>query len=275
MAQIKFLSGFPALEPWMPISSMYSGDVQTPTATSFTVLNPNGTSVVFHGQFTVTGGVITGGTMTGFDAFHGSTKVLSGKGLQVSATDLLASIDTFQGSGSSLPLFDNLHEGVTKIIGSNLDDAISGPGGNATLIGKAGNDRLWGAEGNEVIKGGDGNDQVSGGQGADTLWGNEGRDTFLFWDTLQVDRVKDFNPKEDLIALDKADFAVLGAGYVDKSEFAIGKAAESADAHLIYDRKGGGLYYDVDGIGGVAQIQIAQLTKGLKLKANDFILVDD
>jgi Ca2+-binding RTX toxin-like protein len=275
MAQIKFLSGFPALEPWSPISSMYLGALQTPSATSFTVLNTNGTSVVFHGQFTVSGGVVTGGTVTGFDALHGSTKVISGKGLSVSALDVLDSISTALSTGNSGPLFEDLHQGVTRIVGSELDDVIIGPGGDATLIGKAGNDRVWGAEGNEVIKGGDGNDQVSGGGGADTLWGNEGRDTFLFWDTLQVDRVKDFNPKDDLIALDKADFVALGAGYVDKSEFAIGKAAGSADVHLIYNRKDGGLYYDADGAGGVAQVQIAQLTKGLKLKANDFILVDD
>jgi Ca2+-binding RTX toxin-like protein len=173
MAQIKFLSGFPALAPWSPISSIYFGTLQTPSATSFTVLNPNGTSVVFHGQFTVSGGVITGGVMTGFEALIGSTKVMSGKGFQVSATSLLDSIDTYQGTGSSGPLLDHLNEGVTKILGSKLDDAISGPGGDATLIGKAGNDRLWGAEGDEIIKGGEGNDEVSGGEGADTLWGTK------------------------------------------------------------------------------------------------------
>jgi Ca2+-binding RTX toxin-like protein len=105
--------------------------------------------------------------------------------------------------------------------------------------------------------------------------GHEGRDAFLIWDTLQVDRIKDFNAKDDLLGLDIQEFSALGVGYVDKSEFAIGKAAKSSDVHLIYNRKHGGLYYDADGVGGAAQVQVAELSKGLKLKADNFFLLDD
>ena len=55
--------------------------------------------------------------------------------------------------------------------------AVTGAGGNDTLVGGAGNDELSGANGRDVVSGGRGNDYLLGGAGNDKLFGDAGRDT--------------------------------------------------------------------------------------------------
>ena len=68
--------------------------------------------------------------------------------------------------------------------------------------------QLSGTEGNDELIGTDGNDTLIGGAGDDTLIGGEGADTFVWQlgdqgtvDNPAVDRVTDFNPAEDVLAL--------------------------------------------------------------------------
>jgi Ca2+-binding RTX toxin-like protein len=55
--------------------------------------------------------------------------------------------------------------------------AITGAGGNDTIIGGAGNDELSGANGKDRVFGGAGNDYLLGSAGADRLFGEDGNDT--------------------------------------------------------------------------------------------------
>lgn len=79
--------------------------------------------------------------------------------------DLAQQLGTAQGGdaqGDELSNFEN-------VIGSELDDTISGDAGANVLQGRAGDDELDGAEGNDTIIGGAGADAMDGGNGIDTV----------------------------------------------------------------------------------------------------------
>jgi Ca2+-binding RTX toxin-like protein len=95
-------------------------------------------------------------------------------------------------------------EGIENVIGSNLDDTLTGGGsgldggsvltgngGNDTLIGGGyadtllggdGNDTLTGGAGTDALSGGDGDDMLTGGKGTDALVGGTGSDTASYLD---------------------------------------------------------------------------------------------
>ena len=56
-------------------------------------------------------------------------------------------------------------------------------------------------------------------------------------------------------------------------ELTFGTKATAVDQHLIYNSANGGLYYDADGVGGAAQVQIASFANHAALTAGDFILI--
>ena len=275
MPRITYLLGAPvAASPWQPMNDVVDdGTLQPPTSTQFAVTDDNGNTLVFTGSFTVTGGVITAGTVTGFTAFSGDTPTMTGSGYAIPATDLVAALKD---------AIDNNHEdGLWNLIwyrplvqvGSAMGDTIYGPGYGGVLDGRGGNDELWGWTGNEIIKGGAGNDALGGGPGYDQLFGGSGKDVFWVYKDIAVDRIMDFSPKDDTVALDLDDFDTLGLGFVAKSEFHIGKKAATASQHLIYDKATGGLFYDADGNGAAAQVKIMQLAKDLALTAHDFVVL--
>ncbi|WP_428429775.1 MJ1477/TM1410 family putative glycoside hydrolase [Pararhizobium sp.] len=161
------------------------------------------------------------------------------------------------------------------IDGLGGDDKINGREGNDTLLGGAGNDRLWGGTGNDRISGGTGNDKLYGGAGKDTLTGGSGKDHFLFDTKLaagNIDKLTDFSVADDLLLLDHTIFSKLPAGPLKASAFVIGSKAADAGDRIIYNSKTGDLFYDADGTGKGVAIQIAQLTPGLKLTADDFLI---
>ncbi|MEI6643400.1 MAG: calcium-binding protein [Novosphingobium sp.] len=127
---------------------------------------------------------------------------------------------------------------------------------------------LKGNSGANLLNGGAGNDVLSGGLGNDTLIGGRGADKFLFDSApagaTNVDLVRDFSRKEgDLILLDKAVFAGLGpAGGLASGAFlasATATAALDGDDRLVYNTATGQLWYDVDGLGGQAAVQITTI----------------
>src|SRR5689334_14736518 len=78
---------------------------------------------------------------------------------------------------------------------SNLNDSLSGgggndfldaSGGNDTLNGGTGNDTLLGGSGNDTLNGDDGNDLLNGGTGNDTMNGGLGNDTYVVDSTGDV-----------------------------------------------------------------------------------------
>ena len=93
---------------------------------------------------------------------------------------------------------------------------------------------------------------------------------------MDRDTVKDFTPGEDRIALDRFEFATFAghaAGALGAGELTYGSRATTADQHLIYNSATGALYYDPDGVGGLAQVQIATLAGHPLLTGNDIFLI--
>ncbi|MGO4707038.1 cadherin domain-containing protein [Microvirga sp. 2MCAF38] len=160
---------------------------------------------------------------------------------------------------------------------------LTGTGGDDRLEGEAGNDVLRGLGGNDVLLGEAGNDRLSGGAGRDVLTGGSGQDVFVFDTKLSKssrvnktnqDTITDFNVQDDTIHLAKSVFTKLSKkGVLKAGEFYIGTKAHDQDDRIIYDKKKGALYYDADGTGSQAQIQIATLTKNLKMTYKDFFVV--
>ncbi len=250
--------------------------MEPPTATSFALSAPDGARIVFHGNFTISGGVITGGTATGFDLFLGSTKVTKATGAAVSYADLASAIA--DASTFGLTAFNGHFNSGATIKGSNEDDFLeAGVGGK--LLGRDGNDYILTFKGLTLAKGGDGDDTLVG-NGESRLVGGKGEDIFTAWgpdggDFLKGgDFFKDFSVKDDVVALHPSVFEGPPEGHLADSYFNIGKAAETADHHVIYNKKTGILYWDEDGLGGVAQVQVARLPDHLKLKADNIFFGD-
>jgi len=74
---------------------------------------------------------------------------------------------------------------------------------------------------------------------------------------------------------------VSAAGFADDliadallmpEQFVIGTAAVDSNDRFIYNRANGTLFFDVDGVGGIAQIQIAKLSSGLDLTNNNIFV---
>jgi Ca2+-binding RTX toxin-like protein len=80
--------------------------------------------------------------------------------------------------------------------------------------------------------------------------------------SANVDKVMDFDHVEDdLIMLATSVFAALGESVTD-GEIRSGAGfttAATTDQHLIYNSTTGNLYYDADGVGGMAAIQFATI----------------
>lgn len=134
-----------------------------------------------------------------------------------------------------------------------------------TLLGNDGANTLTGMLGNDILKGGAGNDRLFGGDGKDTLTGGTGTDTFVF-DTAPTSRdtITDFSKADgDKIQLSKAvfkGFAYTGALHAEDFYAAAGATkAHDANDRLIYNTTTGVLYYDADGLGGTAAVQVALL----------------
>ena len=67
--------------------------------------------------------------------------------------------------------------------------------------------------------------------------------------------------------------ASYGLGTLDAGELAFGTAANVPGQHLIYNPLNGALFYDADGYGGAAQVQIALLSGHPGLVASDIVLI--
>lgn len=149
--------------------------------------------------------------------------------------------------------------------------------GAISATGSAENNFIYGNDAANVLNGGDGDDTLYGKLGADTLIGGKGKDVFVF-DTApsygNTDDIRDFTPGEDRIGLLQRTFAGAGnVGALDAKYFQVGTKALTADAHILYDAVKGDIYYDPDGVGGVAATPFAHVAPGTTLSAADFFLL--
>jgi Ca2+-binding RTX toxin-like protein len=184
---------------------------------------------------------------------------------------------------SSTDGFDNLisaQAGNDTIRGGNGNDILSGQAGNDTIRGGIGSDGLAGGDGNDRLLGGAGNDRLAGHAGNDTLTGGSGNDRFIFdRPTDGVDRITDFVVGEDKIIfaayLFGLDFPISPSTpnrTIAEDQFHIGAGAGDASDRIIYNNITGGLFFDGDGTGAIAQVQLASLSPGLAMTNADILL---
>ena len=131
-------------------------------------------------------------------------------------------------------------------------------------VGTDGNDTLFGNAGNDIINGGAGNDFITGGLGVDLLFGGAGNDTFVYYGANEgIDKINDFAVEFDRISISGTGFGgatVVGdVGVLDAARFTLGSSATNTSQRFIYNNTSGALFFDADGVGGAAQVRIAQL----------------
>jgi Ca2+-binding RTX toxin-like protein len=169
----------------------------------------------------------------------------------------------------------------TDTIQSSVTFTASAHVENLTLTGSAaingtGNtldNNITGNSGINNLSGGDGNDLLFGGLGNDTLTGGSGQDIFLLNTTLNAtsnrDTITDFSHSDDTIQLSKSVMTGLGAfGELSIDHFKVtsgvglgtiitGYTAIDSTDRIIYNQTSGALFYDRDGSGNSAAVQIA------------------
>ena len=149
--------------------------------------------------------------------------------------------------------------GIENLTGSASGDALTGDSGINILSGLAGNDTLAGADGNDTLIGGAGNDTLTGGNGADGFVFN-----FAPNNTTNKDTITDFTSGTDSLQLSKAVFTALTGQVGTLSSEQFWSAADAVKGHdgddrIVYNSTTGVLYYDADGSGAGAAVQIALL----------------
>jgi Ca2+-binding RTX toxin-like protein len=128
----------------------------------------------------------------------------------------------------------------------------------------------------ENITGGAGNDTIAGNSQNNILNGGSGNDTFVFGSVgmttltqLGVDSISDFTVGQDKIQLSKSIFYIPTVGINNFMAVADDAAVATATAEIIYSKGTGNLFYNS---GIAAGVQFAQLSTGLTLSQNDFLV---
>lgn len=196
----------------------------------------------------------------------GGRDTITAAGINTAVTiDLREAPLTGENAGGYISSVDGVFGGYTIANGVTIEKAIGG----------SGNDRLIGNSAGNVLYGQGGNDTLNGGAGEDIFHGGKGADTFIFLNTESIDTIASFvNLEGDKIAVSASGFGGgLIQGFLNRDRFVIGSAAIDAFDRFIYDSSSGGLFYDVDGSGKIAQQQFARLTPGSQLTYNDIEII--
>ncbi|MEH2212325.1 MAG: calcium-binding protein [Nostoc sp.] len=207
------------------------------------------------------------GSYDTIDFMSGNDTIDGGKG-----NDLLIVDDS---SGSQITSTFNaitntgaITDGTNRISYKNIE--------RLDITGTFYDDNIVGSNGNDILKGAFGNDMLTGGKGNDTLYGNNGTDTFAFNSFNEgIDRLYDFNTTNELIQVSATGFGGgLSIGSLQTSQFRIGASATTSTQRFIYNNVTGALFFDQDGsASSYTQIQFAQLSAGLSLTKNNFVVV--
>jgi Ca2+-binding RTX toxin-like protein len=112
--------------------------------------------------------------------------------------------------------------------------------------------------------------------GNDTLTGGSGADRFTFNSPNEkLDRITDFLPIDDTIAVSAAGFGggLTPNATISAAQFVIGTSATDSFDRFIYNQTNGALFFDVNGVGGTAQVQIATLSNKPILTFSDIFVI--
>lgn len=232
-----------------------------------------------------------------FSAFHlgslVSTVASSGNDMLIGTTsdDTLsggAGNDRYTVNSAGDKIVENASEGADSVFATvsyTLDDNVENLtiGGSDGIYGNgnAMDNVIIGNEAANVLDGKEGNDTISGGGGADTLTGGSGLDVFVIeirGASGEFDTITDFSSTDDTIQLGGRHIhnASISAVTISSDYFvanATGAAVDSND-YVIYNTETGALYFDMDGSGSIAAVQIALLgaSSHPTISAADFVV---
>ncbi|MEH2174168.1 beta strand repeat-containing protein [Nostoc sp.] len=179
--------------------------------------------------------------------------------------------------GDNLENLTLIGTGAITATGNGLNNILIGNTGANTLSGGDGNDNLFGSSGNDSLLGGVGNDSLFGGIGKDTLTGGAGQDSLYLTDTRTggYDTITDFTVGDDTIFISKAEFGLSQSQdtTLDPGLFRLGTIATAASDRFIYDQTTGNLFFDKDGIGSVAKVQIALFSNKAVLSSANITVI--
>lgn len=157
------------------------------------------------------------------------------------------------------------------------NDTFDGRNTSTRLIasGGSGDDILAGGSANDALYGGVGDDILFGGLGNDILSGAAGEDRFRYTSpNMGIDTITDFVAADDFIEVLASGFGGgLTAGPISAGQFTLGSSAGDANDRFIYNDNNGALYFDGDGQGGAAQVQLATLTGAPTLAAANILVI--
>jgi Ca2+-binding RTX toxin-like protein len=177
---------------------------------------------------------------------------------------------------------DIVYTSISYKLVSNVED-ISGTGASRlTLTGNSKSNSVSGSSKSDTLKGEGGNDTIYAGSGNDVLVGGSGKDTFFFFSlavAADVDTIRDFKSSDDTIMLPRLNYPAIAlynfTGPLPKDFFRASESGKAKDAndHILYDTDDGRLYYDPDGNGAQARVQLAKLDGDPKVLAADIFIV--
>ena len=133
-----------------------------------------------------------------------------------------------------------------------------------------------------TITGNAGANTLDGGLGDDIVTGGAGKDTFFFNtkpSAANLDHIKDFKPVDDTIKLENTGaglFTKLASGHLHSDAFALIKSSKDTvdpDAHILYDKAHGALYYDPNGGSASGRVEFAIIDDHATLTFQDFLVV--
>jgi Ca2+-binding RTX toxin-like protein len=192
--------------------------------------------------------------------------------------------DTYQVDTNTDTITENANQGtdtvqssVTYTLGNNLENLTLTGTTNINGTGNTLNNIITGNSGNNILNGATGIDTLIGGLGNDTLTGGAGSDKFTFNNrNEEIDTITDFlSSQGDKITVSAAGFGGgLAAGVeITAAQFVLGTTALNASNRFIYNTITGGLFFDGDGTGTLAAIQIATLSSKPTLTASNILVL--
>ncbi|MFN7514095.1 Calx-beta domain-containing protein, partial [Microcystis sp.] len=252
----------------------------TLTANVTTTLPANVENLTLTGTTNING---TGNTLNNIITGNSGNNILNGA---TGIDTLIGGLgnDTYQIDTTTDTITENANQGtdtvqssVTYTLGNNLENLTLTGTANINGTGNTLNNVITGNSGNNILNGSDGNDTLIGGTGNDTITGGAGSDRFTFNNRNEgIDTITDFlSSQGDKIALSAAGFGSgLAAGVaITAAQFVLGTTALNASNRFIYNTITGRLFFDGDGTGTLAAIQIATLSSKPTLTASDILVL--
>src|SRR5438046_2816991 len=154
---------------------------------------------------------------------------------------------------------------MATIIGTELDDNLTGTTGADTISGLGGRDHLYGGAGNDTLLGGAGDDAMHGDAGADIMFGGSGNDDYYVDDVNDVCSETTVAGVDDGGTNDRVYSTVSYAlsPFIERLVLLESAAAISAT---------GSVMWDADGSGPAAGIALAKLQAGAAVTADNFAI---